>query len=1398
MPGALDKLAKWFDRKSIHYQRDNTNGHLLTTFSHPDGKLDLVIEEIGNNMVLLQVVALEIVSAGDERHLLDLASRFHMLELVYQPADRELRAKVQLPVSDEELEDIVVDQALRVLLPYAALARSALRLTREGLATEEALERAMADTIEEVKATRTKEVNLLLSLPWEAQSLLREIVDVDEENDLAFYQENLDRFTDSVLTAFNRVMGRVGSPWGGVLWRILKAVWTLRRWRELESLPHDIDQLLQTLGKLQMREDLAGARITVDASQELLKHLKSTTTPILLSDVQAIQGSAHRAIYRLTSVSDEARWADIAYRRALEIQTWEVAPAEWAQTQGNLGSLLSTRYERTGEEHYAEEAERIFRRVLDVCTREVAPTTWAQTQSNLGNLLLMRYQQAGGGQYVQEAEEAFRGAMEVQTREDAPSDWATMQNNLGSLLQRLYLQTGEEHHAEEAEKAYRGALEIQTREDAPSDWAQTQGNLGSLLSTRYDRTGEEHHAEEAEKAYRGALEIQTREDAPSDWGRTQHNLGNLLFTRYERTGEEQYADEAEGIYQRALDARTRDDDPVDWAQTQCSLGGLLSTRYERTGEEHYAQESEEALRRAMEIQTREDAPSDWATMQNNLGNLLSTRYERTGEEHYAQESEEALRRAIEAQMWEVAPSDRIYMQGNLGNLLSARYTRTGEERYADEAEQSYREALEARAREVAPSIWASIQNNLGNLLSAKYERTGEEQYADEAEQSYREALRIINPLIAAANALQSQHGLARLLTRGKHWVQADTAYEDAVSTAEHQYLSAPSDAARRRLMVRHVTLYHEHAYCLLSLGEPLRALARLDEGRARGLGETLGLDGEARAAHGEQGVARLRTLRRGLRSAEGLVEAAETRLRTSAPGPARNKATDERDKASAGLRAAYDKLRAEIHNLDLEPPILAPSDLTGLPLLPSIAVIAFLPGSDAHAFVLYEGIVLPVALPDFSEEDIRKLVSAMPPQVHRWVGAYNARIAARRLRMITDMGEDSSTTEATLEEAEQTWRRALDEIAATQGNYDAGWYIGYQLAFYILERDHHPAATRAAMQAWKGIVARTVDAVWERFWKPVRAVLPEEVTEVLLLVGGEAALLPLHAAAGELTVGYAPSMGVWLRCMEAAVGREPTSLLVATPAPPEDLSFTPAEAEWLTHLFAELGNSKPFLEPLHLNQAEATVQAVLRASTDRSVIHFSGHATYNWSKPLRSGLQCHDGILTLAQARQEMDLQTGRLVVLSACSTGISDVFGSGEEWVGLPAGLLEAGAPAVMASLWPVNDLSTAFLMDRFYTLWLDRKAERTISAALREAAEWLRSASWSDLMERVASSQLSDEFRALLNELLKKMQLASTTKMLHSAGDFIIEMARANPDEKPFAAPYYWAAFAVYGAVL
>ena len=120
-------------------------------------------------------------------------------------------------------------------------------------------------------------------------------------------------------------------------------------------------------------------------------------------------------------------------------------------------------------------------------------------------------------------------------------------------------------------------------------------------------------------------------------------------------------------------------------------------------------------------------------------------------------------------------------------------------------------------------------------------------------------------------------------------------------------------------------------------------------------------------------------------------------------------------------------------------------------------------------------------------------------------------------------------------------------------------------------------------------------------------------------------------------------------------------------------------------------------------------------------IHFATHGLLDEVHPELSGLvlslinekgQQQDGFLRLHDI-YNLKLSAD-LVVLSACRTGLGKQI-KGEGLVGLTQGFMYAGSPRVVASLWKVQDDSTAELMASFYSAIL--KEGKRPAAALREA---------------------------------------------------------------------------------
>lgn len=145
---------------------------------------------------------------------------------------------------------------------------------------------------------------------------------------------------------------------------------------------------------------------------------------------------------------------------------------------------------------------------------------------------------------------------------------------------------------------------------------------------------------------------------------------------------------------------------------------------------------------------------------------------------------------------------------------------------------------------------------------------------------------------------------------------------------------------------------------------------------------------------------------------------------------------------------------------------------------------------------------------------------------------------------------------------------------------------------------------------------------------------------------------------------------------------------------------------------------------LHLGAA-ATAAALRAGAAGADVVHLACHAEFRADSPYFSALHLADGDLTLRDAAA-LPLRAS-LVTLSACETGLSRVA-PGDELVGLVRGFLLAGAPAVLASLWTVDDASTAELMQRFYAALCAgarpaaalRAAQSAFAAAGRHPFHW------------------------------------------------------------------------------
>jgi len=183
----------------------------------------------------------------------------------------------------------------------------------------------------------------------------------------------------------------------------------------------------------------------------------------------------------------------------------------------------------------------------------------------------------------------------------------------------------------------------------------------------------------------------------------------------------------------------------------------------------------------------------------------------------------------------------------------------------------------------------------------------------------------------------------------------------------------------------------------------------------------------------------------------------------------------------------------------------------------------------------------------------------------------------------------------------------------------------------------------------------------------------------------------------------------------------------------------------------------------------------------RSALILSRDALPDPGKQLDAGLPVFDGRLTAEKVLRQWHLRS-ELVTLSACQTALGK-YENGEGFVGFAQALILAGSRAVCLSQWKVDDAATALLMDRFYQNLLGKRdgleGPLPKARALAEAKEWLRTLSRDEALKQAAQ----------LTKGVERGKARPVQPLLPEVP------ATADKGDRPYAHPYYWAAFVLIG---
>ena len=246
-------------------------------------------------------------------------------------------------------------------------------------------------------------------------------------------------------------------------------------------------------------------------------------------------------------------------------------------------------------------------------------------------------------------------------------------------------------------------------------------------------------------------------------------------------------------------------------------------------------------------------------------------------------------------------------------------------------------------------------------------------------------------------------------------------------------------------------------------------------------------------------------------------------------------------------------------------------------------------------------------------------------------------------------------------------------------------------------RNHLPTLARRAQKHLRSLYDRLLRAIEPKIGERHLLIVPHRALHYLpfqALHDGDSYLIERRE------VSFAPSAVVLQQCLERPKHDFQNALLLGVAD--EQIPGVHDELRAIKRSFSEV---KRFLDDA------ATIEVLRQNSSDADVLHLACHAQFRSDNPLFSSVRLGDGWFTARDA-YGLKLNSG-LVTLSGCETGMNAIA-PGDELMGLVRGFLSAGSPAVMMSLWTIDDEATAELMTAFYDELLRTKSP---AAALRTA---------------------------------------------------------------------------------
>ena len=1098
------------------------------------------------------------------------------------------------------------------------------------------------------------------------------------------------------------------------------------------------------------------------------------------------------------------------------------------KTRAALQGALAVAYQQRLDGDRAQQMEAALvacEEALQVYTLAHSPYHFASIQVTLGHVYRERVLEAQRDN-LERSITCLRAALSVFTLAAFPYEYALAQQGLGQTYQ-LRIEGERQDNLEQAILCCHAALDICTVEAFPFEHAQTLLVLGSAYVRRV--AGERRaNLEQAIEYFRRAATVFTLQAFPVEFARGQHNLATAYSQRI-RGEQRDNLEQAITYYSEALQVYTLDTLPEEYARVQNNL--CLAYWQRIAGERRDNLEQAMACCHAgLRVWTREAHPFQYATLQNNLGAVSLVRV--AGERRA--NLEWAMACYLEAlQVWtlEAHPYQYAKAQNNLGEAYQ--YRLAGERREnLEQAIACYREALRIWTFNALPQDYAMAQRNLGATYQRRIE--GERQHnLDRALSSHHEALRIYTLDAFPIEHRQLQLDCAETQTLREDWEAAHNAYI-AARLAEDLLVALGAGAVGRDAILKEGRdAAIRDGFALTRLGRVAEAAVAIERGRASGLAEAtrFNMADPERISDPERRV-RYTATHQTFIAAQALLQASHA---TEADENSQRQIMLERTATYRNARTAFDAAIEDIR-VAQDPPDFLRAPLDAVMILQAtercgpghaLVYVAATPWGgiavaalSAHPTRSISASFAALALPALTEERVRTLIETRVAETEYITGGFDCAQRGNVFELLqlwpgTTFRERANTLHVmcvarehpcTIDAAAQ-WVLALPALAPfvdhalTDLSEERTSLLASTLNYAVLQRE----LQRCQLELNKILL------------QPLFAWLHEAgVCSLTLVPCGRLAAFPLagtllpdgHTLGEKLPTSIAPSARALLHDGHSHGPR--TGIYALGNPYPTQQNLRWGEAEAFT--LAELGQRLALSAGVRV-QWQATRTWLLEALHIGLVVNASCHGVFDTRNFLRSRLLlAHEEEVTLSDILSEQaDLRGLRLLILSACQTAILDLQGARDEVRSLAAGMLQAGAAAILASLWSVDDRATYLLMVRFALEWFPHIHTEPPAAALARAQQWLRTVTNHDLL--LWQAHLSPQ-PVPVNELAQDAEIFADAHMAGNAGRLVAVRGRGNrfdaaqaqevvqigaeelaPGDCPYADPYYWAGFHITG---